>query len=134
MRGAGVLRPCALYARLQTLCWHDARAVRHAQLSNDPKQKTTLDVRWFDEISTISYSQSMKSTVSERGQVVIPKALRERLGIRAGEVLDFEARGGRLIVTKVVQTDPLDEVYGILKMNRTTDELIDMMRGEADFE
>ncbi len=76
----------------------------------------------------------MKSTVSERGQVVIPKALRERLGIRAGEVLDFEARGGRLIVTKVVQTDPLDEVYGILKMNRTTDELIDMMRGEADFE
>jgi AbrB family looped-hinge helix DNA binding protein len=32
---------------------------------------------------------SMKTTVSEKGQVTIPKRLRDRLGIRPGEVLEL---------------------------------------------
>src|SRR5450759_5210080 len=36
----------------------------------------------------------MKATVSEKGQVTIPKRLRERLGIRAGQMLDFEEPDG----------------------------------------
>jgi AbrB family looped-hinge helix DNA binding protein len=32
----------------------------------------------------------MTATVSEKGQVTVPKALRDRLGIRPGEVLDFD--------------------------------------------
>ena len=31
----------------------------------------------------------MKAVVSEKGQVTIPKTLRDRLGIRPGQVLDF---------------------------------------------
>ncbi|MHB1013422.1 MAG: AbrB/MazE/SpoVT family DNA-binding domain-containing protein, partial [Desulfobacteria bacterium] len=31
----------------------------------------------------------MKATVAERGQVTIPKLLREKLGIRPGTRLDF---------------------------------------------
>ncbi|MGA2973859.1 MAG: AbrB/MazE/SpoVT family DNA-binding domain-containing protein [Spirochaetia bacterium] len=42
----------------------------------------------------------MKSIVSQKGQVTIPKGVRERLGIRPGTVLDFEAVGGRLIGVK----------------------------------
>ncbi len=34
----------------------------------------------------------MKTTVSEKGQVIIPKALRDKLGLRPGTVLDFSAR------------------------------------------
>ncbi|MBV9729812.1 MAG: AbrB/MazE/SpoVT family DNA-binding domain-containing protein [Pseudonocardiales bacterium] len=38
--------------------------------------------------------------VSEKGQVTIPKQLRDRLGIQPGEVLEFEEDGGRLIAVK----------------------------------
>jgi antitoxin PrlF len=47
----------------------------------------------------------MKSLVSEKGQVTIPKALRDRLGLRAGTSLDFQAEGGRLVATKTVNED-----------------------------
>jgi AbrB family looped-hinge helix DNA binding protein len=47
----------------------------------------------------------MKSVVSEKGQVTIPKALRDRLGLRAGTSLDFQAEGGRLVATKAIDED-----------------------------
>ncbi len=74
----------------------------------------------------------MKATVSEKGQVTIPKALRERLGIRPGQVLEFTDDHGRLLAVKAAERDPVDAVYGILKLGRPTDELIEEMRGEVD--
>jgi antitoxin PrlF len=71
----------------------------------------------------------MKAVVSEKGQVTIPKPLRERLGIRPGEVLDFDEVRGRLIAVKAVAQDPVDRVYGILKLDVPIDELIDDLRG-----
>ena len=46
-----------------------------------------------------------KAAVSEKGQVTIPKAIRERLGLRPGTLLEFCAEGGRLIGTKAVAED-----------------------------
>jgi antitoxin PrlF len=74
----------------------------------------------------------MKAMVSEKGQVTIPKALRDRLGIRAGEALDFEEEHGRLVATKVVARDPLDAVYGVLALPAATDRLIDDLRGALE--
>lgn len=74
----------------------------------------------------------MKSRVSDRGQVTIPKALRDRLGIAPGQVLEFEADQGRLIATKAVQRDPVDAVYGLLGSGRSTDEFLEEIRGPAD--
>ncbi len=54
----------------------------------------------------------MKSTISEKGQVTIPKRLRDRLGIRPGDELDFTEVDGRLMATKQVAEDPLERVYG----------------------
>lgn len=71
----------------------------------------------------------MKSRVSEKGQVTIPKHLRDRLGIRPGAVLDFQEQKGRLVATKVSARDPVDAVYGVLKLNRPTDELLEELRG-----
>jgi AbrB family looped-hinge helix DNA binding protein len=42
----------------------------------------------------------MKAVISEKGQVTIPKPCRDRLGLRPGVVLEFEAQNGRLIGTK----------------------------------
>lgn len=74
----------------------------------------------------------MKSKVSEKGQVTIPKRVRDQLGIRAGDELDFEADAGRIVVTKVVEKDPYDRLYGSLKLPMGVDELIDEMRGPAE--
>ncbi|MFA4928286.1 MAG: AbrB/MazE/SpoVT family DNA-binding domain-containing protein [Patulibacter sp.] len=73
----------------------------------------------------------MKTTVSEKGQVTIPKALRDRLGIRPGEILDFEAENGRLVATKRGARDPFADAFGVLDMPRGTDAVIDELRGSA---
>jgi len=72
----------------------------------------------------------MKTIVSEKGQITIPKPLRIRLGIRAGQVLEVREEHGNLIMSKQQPArDAIDELYGILKLDRSTDEIIDEMRG-----
>ena len=41
--------------------------------------------------------------LSEKGQVTIPKAIRDDLGLEPGTVLDFIEDRGRIIVCKVLQ-------------------------------
>lgn len=74
----------------------------------------------------------MNSRVSEKGQVTIPKALRDRLGIRAGEVLEFKEEHGHLVVTKRSERDPVDALYGILATGERSDELVEELRGRPD--
>lgn len=83
----------------------------------------------LDEEGTNSYYVSMKATVSEKGQVTIPKPLRKRLGIRPGVVLEFEAEDGRLVARKAVGRDVVDELYGTLRMDESVDEFIEQIRG-----
>jgi antitoxin PrlF len=72
------------------------------------------------------------SRVSEKGQVTIPKPMRERLGIRAGEAVEFREERGRLILEKAMARDALDELYGVLDLGRGTDEFVKDLRGEPD--
>jgi AbrB family looped-hinge helix DNA binding protein len=74
----------------------------------------------------------MKTRVTERGQITIPKAVRERLGIRPGQVLEVREKDGAVVARKVASVDPLLTVTGIIVTERTTDELIGEIRGEAD--
>jgi antitoxin PrlF len=54
----------------------------------------------------------MKSIVSEKGQVTIPKPCRDRLGLQAGTVLDFEALDGKLIAIKQQTEDVFQKWRG----------------------
>ena len=77
----------------------------------------------------------MKSTVGARGQVVIPKPLRDRLGIAPGEILEFEEENGRLVAVKTPGQAPLTAVYGMLRgqgETRGSDEIMESLRGPAD--
>jgi AbrB family looped-hinge helix DNA binding protein len=76
--------------------------------------------------------KSARATVSEKGQVVIPKALRDRLGIRPGQELEFLDDRGKLVVRKVTARDPVDQAYGVLVLRRGTDETLRALRGAAD--
>lgn len=73
----------------------------------------------------------MKAIVADRGQVTIPKALRDRLGIHPRTVLEFSEENGRLVARKAAQADPVTQVLGCLKLNKPTDELLNEMRGSA---
>jgi AbrB family looped-hinge helix DNA binding protein len=70
----------------------------------------------------------MKSVVGERGQVTIPKALRESLGLRAGAELDFQEEGGRLVASRIERVDPLGKLVGILPP-MDVDKALEELRG-----
>ena len=72
----------------------------------------------------------MKATVAERGQVTIPKPLRDKLGIRPGTALDFSAHNGTLVVHKL-EIDPVSRVYGCLALAGDTDRHVRAVRGNA---
>ncbi len=78
------------------------------------------------------YTESMNAKVSEKGQVTIPKKVRDRLGIRPGQVLDFAAEDGRLTAVKTNPESPVEAVYGILGRSVDTDALVSRLRGEPD--
>lgn len=71
----------------------------------------------------------MKAKVAERGQVTIPKSLRERLGIRPGTMLDFSTEKGRLVAVKFESVHAVDQVYGKFGKGRATDEILAELRG-----
>lgn len=73
----------------------------------------------------------MQAKVAERGQVTIPKALRERLGIQPGTILEFTEEAGRLIAVKTDQQDVLDRVYGTIGQGRHTDAILEELRGST---
>lgn len=72
----------------------------------------------------------MKTVVSEKGQITIPKPLRMRLGLRKGQVLEVRENRGQLIMTKPSPADPFEKYFGILNLGKTTDEILAELRGE----
>ncbi len=54
----------------------------------------------------------MNAILSEKGQVTIPKAIRDELGLVPGSVLDFSEAEGRIIVRKVMAENPISAWRG----------------------
>ncbi len=73
----------------------------------------------------------IRARVTSKGQVTIPKEVREKLGVHAGEDIGFEEREGLFVVSKVVTTSPFDKWVGKLKhlKGRRSDDLIKEARG-----
>lgn len=71
----------------------------------------------------------MKAIVAERGQVTIPKPLRDQLGIRPGTALEFSARDGALVARKAA-SDPVSQVFGCLGGRGGTDRFLREVRGD----
>jgi AbrB family looped-hinge helix DNA binding protein len=70
----------------------------------------------------------MKTTLSTKGQVILPKALRERLGWREGTVLEVEEQGGGLILRLPVvwPRTTLDQLVGCAQYRGPRRSLEDM--------
>lgn len=72
----------------------------------------------------------MTSTISSKGQITVPVELRERLGLTPGVTVFFELREDGVLLRKGFRGEhPVDQLYGVLQLDRTVDELLDEMRG-----
>ncbi|MEO8681549.1 MAG: AbrB/MazE/SpoVT family DNA-binding domain-containing protein [Vicinamibacterales bacterium] len=72
----------------------------------------------------------MTSSISSKGQITVPKALRDRLGLKAGTAVEFELADGGVLMRKGHKGErPVDRVRGVLARRRATDDLMDDMRG-----
>ena len=84
----------------------------------------------FDFGGRNSYDKGMKAVVSEKGQVTIPKALRESLALTPGTALEFEEREGLLVGRRVADHDPLSRLIGLLP-RIDVDKAVRDLRGPA---
>src|SRR4051794_3283492 len=98
--------------------------------SENPNRASSNDVglmnrRIADELLSFPYHigkscyslPMMKSTMSSKGQLTVPLELRERLGLEAGTVIQFEFRDGAIFMRKGTQADhPVDRLYGTLHL------------------
>ena len=67
--------------------------------------------------------------VTRRGQVTIPKILREQTGIDEGTEVDFMEEKGRVIITKATAKNPFDAWVGYLRHRTDSDAEVKKMRG-----
>ena len=72
----------------------------------------------------------MNSSISSKGQVTVPKPVRDRLGLRPGTVVEFEFTDEGVIMRKGHKGErPVDRVRGVLRNAGRTDDVVDAMRG-----
>ena len=74
----------------------------------------------------------MDATVAERGQITLPNAVRDALGLVKGSKLKVELIDGRIVLRKDVN-DALSRVRGRFKLppGVTTDDIMRELRGRA---
>ena len=76
----------------------------------------------------------MAVTVTSKGQVTIPKPVRDRLGIKPGSKVDFEiGEDGRAFLRRIgkgqVQPSRFDRMRGTATSGLTTDQIMALTRG-----
>jgi AbrB family looped-hinge helix DNA binding protein len=68
--------------------------------------------------------------IGERGQVTIPKALRDELGFTPDTEVRFVVRDGALQIEKEPESRraAVDRLFGRRRFDRSTDELMQLLR------
>jgi len=69
--------------------------------------------------------------LTSKGQITVPKKVRDRLGVREGEEIYFCEEDGVFHIKRTVERSPFDKWAGFLKRaeGERTDEIIEEMRG-----
>lgn len=73
-----------------------------------------------------------ESVLTERGQITIPKNLRDRLGLVGGTRVSFTSSSKGLLIQKARGHFPAKEIYGSISGNSSTDGYIKELRGKVE--
>jgi AbrB family looped-hinge helix DNA binding protein len=68
--------------------------------------------------------------VTTKGQVTVPKEIRDRLGIEPGDEVEFEETDDGFVLRKSVEENPFDDWRGVADTETSVEERIEELRGE----
>lgn len=76
--------------------------------------------------------ESIAAKVTTKGQVTLPKEVRERMGIEAGDEIDFQEKRGFYILRKKAKPSPFDKWMGYLRQKKgeRPDDIVEALRGK----
>lgn len=89
-------------------------------------------MRFLPSVLTLT---NMKALVTTKGQVTIPKELREKFGIEPGSQVDFTAGTDGIRLRKVIDRTKRLAILGCLRKElagRSVNELLDDLRGQVE--
>ncbi len=74
----------------------------------------------------------MYTTMTIKGQITIPKAIRVSLGLQPGDRIEFSAVEGGFLLQREVKRDAINKWRGFLRhlKGKSSDDVINAMRGE----
>ena len=75
----------------------------------------------------------MKTTVTKRAQTVVPAVLRERYGIKGGDMLEW-IDDGEVIKVIPLPADPIEALRGSARGERLMARLLDSRRQDMEHE
>jgi antitoxin PrlF len=72
------------------------------------------------------------TTMTSKGQVTIPKRMRETLGLKPGSEVKFELVDGQVVVKGIAKRaqSRFSRVRGTLKDRLSTDQILALLRGD----
>ncbi|TDO94875.1 AbrB family looped-hinge helix DNA binding protein [Halanaerobium saccharolyticum] len=71
--------------------------------------------------------------ISSKGQITIPKKLREKLNLNKGDQLIIKESKQGYYFEKKVDQNKIKNYVGILNGNKSSDQLVEELRGNADY-
>ncbi len=84
---------------------------------------------FLDDIPKAAYYFSMKTKVGERGQITIPKKLRDRYGVQPGMELELHESAEGIVLRKQDLASTLERLKGTVYIgNLSTDEFLAKVR------
>lgn len=78
----------------------------------------------------------MKATLTTKGQITIPKSIRERLGLEPGQVLEFDESTPYLMAIPVFDEEAMRELVGCAqgRLGKKTREWLEETSGASNEE
>lgn len=74
----------------------------------------------------------MHTTMTIKGQITLPKPIRDSLGLQAGDRIEFTATEGGFLLRRHLNRGAIDKWRGFLRQlrGRRSDDIVDSMRGK----